>query len=104
MPKRKRKHTTATGGGQKQQRVNLQGVAFGFLCSPFAFPLSVLLQPSERRTGPGQAFQRRSALRPGLRWLKGRVIDLIDYENEKLHADNDAGREMSNNIIKNATL
>lgn len=31
-----------------------------------------------------------------LRWLKGRVIDLIDYENEKLHADNDDGREMNN--------
>lgn len=39
-----------------------------------------------------------------LRWPKGRVIDLIDYENEKLHADNDAGREMSNNIIKTVRL
>jgi len=64
-----------------RQRVNFQGVAFNaFRPSAFGFQLSEGL----------------------LRWLKGRVIDLIDYENEKLHADNDAGREMSNNIIKNA--
>jgi len=76
------------GGGAKaetethhRQRVNFQGVAFNaFRPSAFGFQLSEGL----------------------LRWLKGRVIDLIDYENEKLHADNDAGREMSNNIIKNS--